>query len=400
MVEIIKEESNLVLVCYLENYFYTDNDWIEKSLTKRNVLNLKLTYKLKREHILEHFSDNDNIEESNYKFRIGEKKGEYYQLDNKVFLTENNFYIHESVSLNESFFTSYGKVSVFNKLDNLINEDLYIGGTELQAITEKEYKKIYSVIPKKYEVDKYIDARISAVLSNYFEPTIDAVEDYKKYINKKTITKESELLKIFSEYEVEKYQTVLDRLTSMLENEGDYSEDNWQKEMIPIILLLYPKYIGVLEKVIFKDVHNDTRRELDLLLVDYNGNIDLVEIKQPFKNKRILSSNLYRANHIPLRELSGAIMQIEKYIYYLNKLGRAGETRLAERLKEKLPDSLEVKITNPSGIIIMGRSNEMTENEKNDFEIIKRKYNNIIDILTYDDLLQRLKVTIEQISKL
>ena len=40
----------------------------------------------------------------------------------------------------------------------------------------------------------------------------------------------------------------------------------------------------------------------------------------------------------------------------------------------------------------MGREDRLTEDQKKDFEIIKRKYKNVIDILTYDDLLRRLHI--------
>ena len=37
---------------------------------------------------------------------------------------------------------------------------------------------------------------------------------------------------------------------------------------------------------------------------------------------------------------------------------------------------------------------DFSEEQKKDFEITKRKYKNIIDIITYDDLLHRLETTI------
>ena len=58
----------------------------------------------------------------------------------------------------------------------------------------------------------------------------------------------------------------------------------------------------------------------------------------------------------------------------------------------KIEISLEVKIVNPTGMIIMGRDNDLTEDQKSDFEVIRRKYRNVVDIITYDDLLRRLKV--------
>ena len=47
----------------------------------------------------------------------------------------------------------------------------------------------------------------------------------------------------------------------------------------------------------------------------------------------------------------------------------------------------------------MGRDASLNENQIIDFEIIKRKYKNIIDIITYDDLLSRLERIIEKYSK-
>lgn len=93
-------------------------------------------------------------------------------------------------------------------------------------------------------------------------------------------------------------------------------------------------------------------------------------------------------------------MQIEKYIFYLNKSGKEIENKLTKKYKNELPDNLEIKITNPNAIIIMGRDNKMDENQLHDFEIIKRKYKNVIDIFTYDDLLRRLKMIISQLKKI
>ena len=91
-------------------------------------------------------------------------------------------------------------------------------------------------------------------------------------------------------------------------------------------------------------------------------------------------------------------MQIEKYIFWLNKSGRTGELLLNKDYADKLPTGLNIKITNPSGIIIMGRSLFMSEEQKDDFEVIRRKYKNVVDIITYDDLLNSLSVTLENLK--
>ena len=134
-------------------------------------------------------------------------------------------------------------------------------------------------------------------------------------------------------------------------------------------------------------------------MVDSNGNTDIIEIKKPFENA-IMTKGVYRDNFIPLRELSGTVMQVEKYVYYLNRWSEEGERQLTNTYKDALPEGFDIKITNPSGIIIMGRENNLSTEQKRDFEVVKRKYKNVVDIITYDSLIERLETTIKQMKKL
>lgn len=93
-------------------------------------------------------------------------------------------------------------------------------------------------------------------------------------------------------------------------------------------------------------------------------------------------------------------MQVEKYIFYLNKWGKKGEESLARHYKNDIADGFKIRVTNPGGIIIMGRNKRMSIAQQQDFEVIKRQYKNVIDIITYDDLIQRLEFTIAQWRRL
>lgn len=64
-----------------------------------------------------------------------------------------------------------------------------------------------------------------------------------------------------------------------------------------------------------------------------------------------------------------------------------------------MPNGLKVKALNPNGMVIMGRSNDFNEQQKQDFELIKRQYKNITEIMTYDDLLFRLKTIVSALEK-
>ena len=77
--------------------------------------------------------------------------------------------------------------------------------------------------------------------------------------------------------------------------------------IIKIILLIFPKYIAVLDNVevadFYSSPHRTTKRYIDLCLVDAGGNIDVIEIKKPFDNA-VLSKALYRDNSLPVNRLS------------------------------------------------------------------------------------------------
>lgn len=157
-----------------------------------------------------------------------------------------------------------------------------------------------------------------------------------------------------------------------------------------IILLLYSKYINK-----EKSVRIDTDESYvlaDILLFDAAGYVDSIEIKKPeVSGVGILRKTAYRNNYVPSRELSGAIMQIEKYSFWLSRWGKNGEKKLLNMYGANLPVGMKVRIANPAGIIIFGLDNGFTDEERHDFEIIKRKYKHIVDILTYNDLLRRLE---------
>jgi len=180
----------------------------------------------------------------------------------------------------------------------------------------------------------------------------------------------------------------------MLDNSDSYSENDWQDKILEIILLLYPKYIKCFSEVRINDYYSNptrtTTRRIDLMLVDSIGNIDVIEIKKPFEFC-VITKNTYRDNFTPMKELSGTIMQVEKYLFHLNKWGVNGEKALTLKYQSQLPNELTIKVTNPKGLIIIGRDHNLTESQRFDFEIIKRKYSNIMDIITYDDLLKRLE---------
>jgi hypothetical protein len=315
---------------------------------------------------------------------------------------ERDVYIDKNIEIGLKFFIANNNISVFKKIDELLMDDLQeikIGISKKDNLPYDIFEKLIKNFPTTTELKHYAHMRVETVIKDYLELDKDYEERYNRYMDKKPSIRGMDVYDYFDEYEVDKYKKILAKLKYILDDEDKYTEKQWQKEILQIIRLIYPKYIAVFENVTIRDVYKPTNRFLDFMLIDANGNTDIIEIKKPFGSKGIVTSSKYRDNHIPVRELSGSIMQIEKYIFYLNKWGKAGEDALTKKYALQLPKDFKIKITNPHALIIMGRDHPMNPKQQEDFEIIKRKYKNVADILTYDDLIRRLENTIEMYSK-
>ena len=65
---------------------------------------------------------------------------------------------------------------------------------------------------------------------------------------------------------------------------------------------------------------------------------------------------------------------------------------------------MSIRITNPKALLILGRDRRpdgglaLDQRQTFDLEVIKRKYANMMDIITYDDLLRRLDNTIASLQ--
>ena len=270
----------------------------------------------------------EDMSEASIDFIIGELDGDYWKIKGELLDINIDLYIFHNVIIKENMFRAVKNISIFKKINKIIKEDIYI--TEKESLSSGQipiniFNKLVDSFPNKYEVDRYVKSRIGNVLKDYFDTYNDADEKYEKYLNNKIkIPSHSEINKIRG-IEKNKYIFILKELENMLCEQDRYSEKNWQDSMLDIITLIYPRYTSVFKEVSIKNTNNGNSR-IDYVLLDETGNLDIIEIKKP-NNKNIVSEKMHRNNYIPLQELSGTIMQIEKYIFYLNKLGEHREKK-------------------------------------------------------------------------
>jgi hypothetical protein len=339
-----------------------------------------------------------------YRFRLAVARPSHYLIAGRKLGIDQDVLIAKSgVEWRRKLFVAERNISIFKRIAKLIPDagEIAIGGKHKNAIPIDVFEDLIARFPNTYELDRYAKARVTNIIGEYIEPERDFREQYENYLSKRKSRRSDTPMhaKELLTTEIEKFRFVRDTIKAWLKA-ADKSEDQWQKEILAILLLIFPKYVAVIEKVPIEDRYTTPgkvhRREIDIALVDVNGNIDVIEIKKP-EPDILLRKTPYRGNYVPTGTLSGTIMQAEKYLFHLSKGGPASEDKITQKFRKLLPPHLKIRITNPKAMCILGRDRKdnghpaFDEGQSADLEIIKRKYANMIDIITYDDLLRRLE---------
>ena len=386
---------------YLDYQAEIGNDqWIVEKLKKNNQVTVYRVFTFMNEQVVENNDDNNSY--GRHRFILGELKNDYYRIDKNILGLKHDLFLYRNLKITWKMFVAEGPISIFRKIDRLIDEQIIVGGNSEKAISAVDFEMLIKHFPTKTTLRHYANSRISMILKDYLGTITDAQKKLEEHFKRQGEIETKSRVETLHKYEIEKYRYIYDNIIEMLKVSEAYSEDKWQKIMVSFLLLLFPKYVAVLEKVHIKDFYTNqmkpTSRYIDLTLVDVSGNIDIIEIKKPFLNC-LLSSSKYRGNYTPKKDLAGAVMQAEKYIFHLNKWGVAGEKKITKKRASELPKNMQIRITNPKAMIVIGRDKDFENDQRFDFEIIKRKYANMIDIMTYDDLLKRLTNVITMLER-
>ncbi|WP_239727610.1 MULTISPECIES: Shedu immune nuclease family protein [unclassified Mammaliicoccus] len=402
------EKTNDMLLAVYYTYDYPE---FESILFKQ--LETNGSYRLKNTFCITYDSIVDCDDEECVCFKIGSLDNGYYKLDSEMFNLENNFYFDESFNFKKDHFIAYRNISILKKIDNIINEDFKVISKKyekeydnLTAISDFEYKELIKNFPKTTELDKYSNYKISQIISEVFNVKDDYIGIYEEFLNrKKRKLKEFDnksnknikmLSDVLSEYEVDKYKLILNRLKYLLKNEQTLELD-WQKEIVDILTLIFPKYINVFsEYEVIRD--SDKRKRVDFVLLDNNNNIDIIEIKKAH-GINILNNTKSRGNYPPSKNLSSALMQVEKYLYYINTESNKVIKKLKKSIKEREDKEVEIFIRSPKGIVILGRTNNFNQQQLEDYRLIKNAYKNVVDIYSYDELILTLENIIDKFEK-
>ena len=396
MIRLSKQNNQLLLIYQADRF--NDAQWLDDKLQEDGEVTLRRTFTFTSSDLVfqRNPSENERV------FLLGILENGYYIIRKDILGLKHDLRLSAGMKIVPSTFIAHKDISVFRKMDDLIEEPIIVGGERETAIPLNDFELLLKTFPTSTELTHYARSRIARILKDYFGTISDSEGQLNQHLSRKNKLLTKSRASIVSNFEVQKFEYVHFELEAMLSEVDSYPEKDWQKKILGLLLFVFPKYIAVLENVHIKDFYSNqskaSDRYIDLMLVDANGSIDIIEVKRPFTNA-LLSHHKYRDNHTPRKELAGSVMQAEKYLFHLSKWGRAGEQEIFDKRKSELPAGMELKITNPKAIILLGRDNDFVGQQRFDFEIIRRKYANVIDIMTYDDLLRRVANIIEMMKR-
>lgn len=156
------------------------------------------------------------------------------------------------------------------------------------------------------------------------------------------------------------------------------SESEWGKYIQQYLFLLETKYVDVIPEL---NLSLSTWRKVDFAYVDYQGYLDIFEIKKP--TTELLYKTTDRGNYYWHAETVKAITQAEKYLHSAERKASS----LAEDIKRET--GIDADVVKPHAFLIIGSSEQLiNENMRDDFRILRSSLKNI-EIILYDELLER-----------
>ena len=393
MKKIYKDYNNLIFEYSSDNKL----DWLIKNLNDGEYyIN---GFEFSKENILDY-----NEEENIIKFSLSEKVGDYYP----ILVKENHgekkilFQFFDDIELNLSKLMVGKYSNIFNEIAHVINnKDIIVVGGIDSDIPADDFKRILKQFPTHTEKELYYYRKIQLLLNNYIDDLVNFDDKYESHVRNKKINnkKLKNELKSIIHYDIERFEIILESLKSNLAKSELFSEAEWKKYIAEIILLLFPKYINYHPEAYVKLTKSKKKREFpDFILVKDNGAVDVLEVKKPDCDS-IISNKDDHGNYYSTKTLSIAVMQTEKYIYNLNRNLSMAEDRFDLQYSKEYPKDFKFRIMNPKGMLIVGQSDKYTKNQLQDLEIIRRMYSNIIEIMTYDDMINMLERQIELLKK-
>jgi len=381
--EVIFDNTGIYVSKQMENY-----QWIKDFCDEdtNETLTVFRVFDVHREDIS--ISEDDWSSSSAYvTIKIGSFSNDIYTIPGEVLNSDFSLQVRPGSELNKiEYFTNRYNVKIMKWILETVHDNITIGNEEGDLRIET-LDSLIKRFPTSTDVQYYIKERICNIVSEDLEIGKDYESAHQRYIDSKRNQPVKSFVDI-NEYDLERLLFVRRHMDEMLKTQDAYGETDWQEAIKTVALILFPQYIHASREKCLTAVFGHQRR-VDFLLIDSAGYVDIMEIKKP--SVPILKPKPDGHNNInPTPAFTSCVMQVETYIYSLLKSTDRKLVETAQKILDEEKINLKLNVLNPRGLIVMGYFDDITAEEEYALEVIRRQFSHIVDIITYNDLIQRI----------
>jgi len=308
--------------------------------------------------------------------RLNEKKAK----EITVSKDGDNFFKKNRVQLNYRTFQNLkDKLSAINN-ESKIDKSLMTADFFHEVFPGKFAKPILNYSQKVQKLVGNVDENVIKYLKT--DDVAKLIEFFEQLIKRKYKASQHKR-KLLNSAKIKVDNIAIDQVIKEFEEllKSGGSESDWGEYLKKNLFLIDSKYVQVISEL---NVILARCRKVDFGLVDVQGYLDIFEIKKP--STALLAKNQDRGNYYWSSEATKTIVQAEKYLY--------NAERKASVLKDDIKREIgfDVEVIRPRAIIIMGTMKQLDNTKKKeDFRVLRMSLKNL-EIILYDELLERIKI--------
>ena len=136
-----------------------DSYWLDEKLKQQGKVTLRRTFTFtKKDLFAEEIEEDDDVRT----FVLGLVDENYNNISKDVLGLKYNLLIEKRLPLDVKTFIAYRDISIFRKIDSLVDEPIIIGGENERAMPLADFDQLLKTFPTSTELTHYARSRIAS----------------------------------------------------------------------------------------------------------------------------------------------------------------------------------------------------------------------------------------------
>ncbi|WP_256360605.1 hypothetical protein [Methylomonas koyamae] len=155
------ERGNQLLLIY-QSDLYNDARWIDEKLQQDGDVTLRRTFTFSPADLVTQDIPSDEVDDGDRIFVIGVLEGGYYKISKDILGLKHDLLLDGEMKIAAGTFIAHRDISVFRKIDELIEEPIIVGGSNESAIPLADFELLLKTFPTSTELTHYARTRIAS----------------------------------------------------------------------------------------------------------------------------------------------------------------------------------------------------------------------------------------------